>query len=65
MMIVNLETITGMQSWCKILATQFSRIRAEQNLLRKQKRVHKSFLEPTAKPKVTYADHSLEFGKSQ
>ena len=63
MRIVNLETITGMQLWCKIwLLDDCNRIRAKQNLLWKQKRVYKRFLEPTAKPMVNYAENSVDFG---
>ena len=48
---VNLETVTDMQSWCKIrLLNVCHRIRATQNLLRKPKRKSfQKFLEPTAK----------------
>ena len=52
---VNLETITGTQSWYKIqLLNGYNHIRAKPNLLRKQ----------TDKPKVIYTDNSFEFGKA-
>ena len=65
MKVVNLETITDMQSWCKTWPPNgSSRIRAKQKLLSKHKGACKSFLEPNRKPEVIYTDNSLEFGRA-
>ena len=65
MKIVNLETITDMQSWCRTWPLNgSSRICAKQKLHRKHKRSLQKFLEPDRNPKVIYTDNSLEFGKS-
>ena len=63
MTIANLETITGMQSWCRTYPPNGSRhIRAKQKLQETQRSLQK-FLEPDRNPKVIYTDNSLEFGK--
>ena len=63
--IVNLETITDMQSWCRTWPpNESSRIRAKQKLLSKHKGACKSSWSPDRKPKVIYTDNSLEFGKA-
>ena len=65
MKVVNLETIIDIQSLCKTwIPNESSRIRAKQKLLRKHNRSLQKFLEPNRKPKVTYTDNSLEFGKA-
>ena len=65
MTIANLETITGMQSWCKTwLPNGSSRTRAKQKLLRKRKVACKSSWSRKRKPKVIYTDNSLEFGEA-
>ena len=64
MTIVNLETITDMQSWCRTLPPNgSSRIRAKQTSQETHRSLQK-FLEPERKPKVIYTDNSLEFGKA-
>ena len=63
--VVNLETITDMQSWCRTWPLNgSSRIRAKQKLLRKPREACKSSWNPNGKPKVIYTDNSLEFGKA-
>ena len=63
MKVVNLETITDMQSWCRTWPPNASsRILVKQKLLRKHKGAQK-FLESDRKPRVIYTDTSLEFGK--
>ena len=65
MKVVNPETITDMQSWCKTWPPNgSSRVRAKQKLHRKLKEGCKSSWSPNRKPKVIYADNSLEFGKA-
>ena len=65
MKIVNLETITGMQSWCRTWPPNGSRhIRAKTKTSQETQRSLQKFLEPERKPKVIYADNSLEFGKA-
>ena len=65
MKIVNLETITDMQSWCRTWPLNgSSRIRAKQNFSGNTQRSLQKFLEPDRKPKVIYTDNSLEFGKA-
>ena len=64
-MIANLEAITGMQSWCKNwLPNGSNRIRVKQKASQETEKSLRKFLEPTAKPKVTHTDNSLEFGKA-
>ena len=64
MKIVNLETITDMQSWCRTWPLNgSSRIRVKQKTSQETQRSLQKFLEPERKPKVTYTDNSLEFGK--
>ena len=66
MQIVNLETIIDMQSWCRILATQWIPVVSvlKQKLLRKHKKGLQKFLELTRKPKVICTDNSLKFDKT-
>ena len=65
MKLVNRETITGTQSWYKILPLkEFNLIRAKQKLLMRRKKSLRKFLEPSKKPKVINTDNSLEFGKA-
>ena len=65
MKVVNLETITDTQSWCRTwLPNGSSRIRAKQKLLRKHKGACKSSWSQKGSLKVIYADNSLEFGKA-
>ena len=64
MKVVNLETITDTQSWCRTLQRNGSRhIRAKTTSQETQRSLQK-FLEPERKPKVIYTDNSLEFGKA-
>ena len=63
-MVVNLETIIDMQSWCRSWPPNgSSHFRAKQTSLEKQRSL-KKFLEPDGKPKVIYTDNSLEFGNA-
>ena len=65
MIIVNLEIITDMQSWCRTQPLNGSRrIRAKQEHHKKPREACKKFLEPDRNPKVIYTDNSLEFGKA-
>ena len=65
MKIVNLETITDMQSWCRTWPLNgSSRIREKQKLHRKPKGACKSSWSQTGNLKVIYTDNSLEFGKA-
>ena len=62
--IVNLETITDTQSWCRSWPPNgSSRIRVKLKLRKKHSSLQK-FLEPERNPKVIYTDTSLEFGKA-
>ena len=63
MKIVNLETIIDMQSWCRTWPPNgSSRIRVKTS--QETQRSLQKFLEPNRKPKVSYTDNSLEFGKA-
>ena len=63
--VVNLETITDTQSWCRTWPPNgSSRIRAKTKTSQETQRSLKKFLEPNRKPKVIYTDNSLEFGKA-
>ena len=65
MTIANLETIIDMQSWCRILATQWIQAYPCKNKTSQEtQRSFQKFLEPERKPKVIYTDNSLEFGKA-
>ena len=65
MIIVNLETIIDIQSWCKTWQPNGSScIRAKQKNSQETGRSLQKFLEPDRKPKVIYTDNSLELGKS-
>ena len=64
MTIANLETITDMQSWCRIWPLNgSSRIRAKPKLHRKHKGACKSFWSPTGILK-SFTDKSTEFAKA-
>ena len=63
--LVNLETITDMQSLCRTRPPNgSSRIRAKQKTSQEKQRNLQKFLEPDGKPEVIYTDNSLEFGKA-
>ena len=65
MKLVNRETITGSQSWLKILPLkEFNLIRAKQKLLMRRKRVYESCSSRRRSRKVINTDNSLEFGKA-
>ena len=68
MKIVNLETFTDMQSWCRTWPPNgSSRIRAKQSTSKTSQETQRSlqkFLEPDRKPNVIHTDNSLEFGKA-
>ena len=65
MKVVNLETITDTQPWCKIwLLSGFNHTHVKQKLLRKTQKSLQKFLEPERNPKVIYTDNSLELGKA-
>ena len=62
--IVNLETITDMQSRCRTWPLNGScRIRVKKTSQETQ-RILQQFLEPDRKPKVIYADNSFELGNA-
>ena len=64
MKIVNLETITDMQSWCRTWPPNGpSHFRAKQTSQETQRSLQK-LLEPDRKPEVIYTDNSLGFGKA-
>ena len=63
--VVNLETITDMQSWCKTWPPNgSSRTRAKQKLPRKRTGAWKSSWNPTRNPKVIYTDNSIGIWQS-
>ena len=54
-----------MQSWCRTWPLNRSKhIRAKKKTSQETQRSLQKFLEPDRKPKVIYADNSLEFGKA-
>ena len=57
---VNLETITEMLSWCRI----WPLLRVKTKTSQETERSLRKFLEPSEKPKFTYTETTLEFGKS-
>ena len=63
--VVNLETITDMQPWCRTWPPKgSSHIRARQNFSGNTKELAKVLGAKLRKPKVIYTDNSLEFGKA-
>ena len=65
MKVVNLETITDVQSWCRTRPPNGSRrIRAKQKTSQETQRSLQKFLEPDRKPKIIYTGNSLEGGKA-
>ena len=65
MKIVNLESITGVQSWCKIwLLNGCNHIRTKPKSHQKTEKSLRKFLEATDEPKVICSYNSLEFGKA-
>ena len=65
MKVVNLETITDMQSRCRTEPHNGSKhIRARTKTSQETQRCLQKFLEPDRKPEVIYTDNSLEFGKA-
>ena len=65
MKVVNLETITDVQSWCRTWPPNgSSRIRVKTKTSQETQRSLQKFLEQDRKPKVIYTDNSLEFGKA-
>ena len=65
MTIVNLDTITDMQSWCRTEPLNGSRrIRAKTKTSQETQRSLQKFLEPDRDLKLIYTDNSLEFGKA-
>ena len=62
---VNLETVTGTQSWYKISPLNgFNLICAKTKTFQETEKSLRKFLEPSEKLKVMYTDNSLESGKS-
>ena len=65
MKIVNLETFTDLQSWCRTWQPMDPVVSVQnKNFSGNTKELAKKFLEPDRKPKVIYTDNSLEFGKA-